>query len=160
MFGTLEIVKKYKLDNVFSFHLFLQLLEPHPTVVATKLLARRKFIDNGKQFNLIACSWIQFMIHDWIDHMEDTQQVCPPSLSPLCIHISLCISRPFHQLSNRTELNFLIAFLTGFQEEIRAPSDIASACPLTSFKFFKSKSIPTSSTKMENGFLNTRTPWW
>ncbi|KAF8390045.1 hypothetical protein HHK36_024566 [Tetracentron sinense] len=49
--------------------------EPHPTVVATKLLARKKFIDNGKQFNLIACSWIQFMIHDWIDHMEDTQQV-------------------------------------------------------------------------------------
>ncbi|KAJ6359165.1 hypothetical protein OIU76_000809 [Salix suchowensis] len=44
-------------------------------VVANKLLARNKFIDNGKQFNMIACSWIQFMIHDWIDHMEDTQQV-------------------------------------------------------------------------------------
>ncbi|KAJ6672665.1 ALPHA-DIOXYGENASE 2 [Salix viminalis] len=51
------------------------LLDPHPTVVANKLLARNKFIDNGKQFNMIACSWIQFMIHDWIDHMEDTQQV-------------------------------------------------------------------------------------
>ncbi|XP_059639883.1 alpha-dioxygenase 2 [Cornus florida] len=51
------------------------LLEPHPTVVATKLLERKHFIDNGKQFNMIACSWIQFMIHDWIDHMEDTQQV-------------------------------------------------------------------------------------
>ncbi|EEF32824.1 oxidoreductase, putative [Ricinus communis] len=51
------------------------LLDPHPTVVANKLLARKKFIDNGKQFNMIACSWIQFMIHDWIDHMEDTQQV-------------------------------------------------------------------------------------
>uniref|UniRef100_A0A6N2MUU1 Uncharacterized protein n=1 Tax=Salix viminalis TaxID=40686 RepID=A0A6N2MUU1_SALVM len=50
------------------------LLDPHPTVVANKLLARNKFIDNGKQFNMIACSWIQFMIHDWIDHMEDTQQ--------------------------------------------------------------------------------------
>jgi hypothetical protein len=55
--------------------LSLQLLDPHPTVVANKLLARNKFIDNGKQFNMIACSWIQFMIHDWIDHMEDTQQV-------------------------------------------------------------------------------------
>ncbi|KAF5734551.1 alpha-dioxygenase 2 [Tripterygium wilfordii] len=51
------------------------LLDPHPTVVATKLFARREFIDNGKQFNMIACSWIQFMIHDWIDHLEDTQQV-------------------------------------------------------------------------------------
>ena len=45
-------------------------------VVATKLLARRKFIDTGKQFNMIAASWIQFMIHDWIDHLEDTKQVC------------------------------------------------------------------------------------
>lgn len=44
-------------------------------VVATKLLARRKLIDTGKQFNMIAASWIQFMIHDWIDHLEDTKQV-------------------------------------------------------------------------------------
>ncbi|KDP41121.1 hypothetical protein JCGZ_03612 [Jatropha curcas] len=51
------------------------LMDPHPTVVANKLLARKKLIDNEKQFNMIACSWIQFMIHDWIDHMEDTQQV-------------------------------------------------------------------------------------
>lgn len=45
-------------------------------VVATKLLARRKFVDTGKQFNMIAASWIQFMIHDWIDHLEETNQVC------------------------------------------------------------------------------------
>ncbi|OMO97225.1 hypothetical protein CCACVL1_04623 [Corchorus capsularis] len=51
------------------------LLDPHPSVVATKLLARKKLIDTGEQFNMIACSWIQFMIHDWIDHLEDTQQV-------------------------------------------------------------------------------------
>jgi alpha-dioxygenase len=56
-------------------HQFLQLLEPHPTVVASKLLARKKFIDNGEQFNMIACSWIQFMIHDWVDNLEDTEQV-------------------------------------------------------------------------------------
>ncbi|GJU07263.1 heme peroxidase [Tanacetum coccineum] len=53
----------------------VKLLEPHPSVVATKLLERRKIIDCGKQFNMIACSWLQFMIHDWIDHMEDTHQV-------------------------------------------------------------------------------------
>ncbi|KAJ8753691.1 hypothetical protein K2173_026367 [Erythroxylum novogranatense] len=51
------------------------LLDPHPTLVAGKLLTRTTFKDYGKQFNMIASTWIQFMIHDWIDHMEDTQQV-------------------------------------------------------------------------------------
>ncbi|XP_031372461.1 alpha-dioxygenase 2 isoform X2 [Punica granatum] len=51
------------------------LLDPNPILVASKLLARKKFIDNGLQFNMIACSWIQFMIHEWVDHMEDTRQV-------------------------------------------------------------------------------------
>ncbi|KAK4774469.1 hypothetical protein SAY86_009404 [Trapa natans] len=51
------------------------LMDPNPFLVASKLLARKQFIDNGKQFNMIACSWIQFMVHDWVDHMEDTQQV-------------------------------------------------------------------------------------
>ncbi|KAK9115390.1 hypothetical protein Syun_022187 [Stephania yunnanensis] len=64
-----------------------ELLDPRPSVVAAKLLTRKKFIDNGKQFNLIACSWIQFMIHDWIDHMEDTQQVeigAPDVIASVC----------------------------------------------------------------------------
>nr|GMD54091.1 alpha-dioxygenase 1 [Ipomoea batatas]GMD56971.1 alpha-dioxygenase 1 [Ipomoea batatas] len=52
-----------------------KLKKPEPMVVATKLLARRNLIDTGKQFNMIAASWIQFMIHDWIDHLEDTQQI-------------------------------------------------------------------------------------
>ncbi|CAA6669887.1 unnamed protein product [Spirodela intermedia] len=29
----------------------------------------------GKQFNVIAASWIQFMVHDWIDHLEATGQI-------------------------------------------------------------------------------------
>jgi alpha-dioxygenase len=53
----------------------MQLRKPDPMVVATKLLARKNFTDTGKQFNMIAASWIQFMIHDWIDHLEDTKQV-------------------------------------------------------------------------------------
>jgi alpha-dioxygenase len=53
----------------------MQLLKPDPMVVATKFLERRIFKDTGKQFNVIAASWIQFMIHDWIDHLEDTHQV-------------------------------------------------------------------------------------
>lgn len=60
---------------VLVYAMNFQVLDPHPTVVASKLLERKKYIDNGKQFNMIACSWIQFMIHDWIDHLEDTKQV-------------------------------------------------------------------------------------
>ncbi|XP_024991524.1 alpha-dioxygenase 1-like [Cynara cardunculus var. scolymus] len=52
-----------------------KLLQPNPMVVATKLLARRQFIDTGKQLNVIAVAWIQFMIHDWMDHLESTQQI-------------------------------------------------------------------------------------
>lgn len=52
-----------------------KLMKPDPMVVATKLLARRKFKDTGKQFNMIAVSWIQLMIHDWVDHLEDTNQI-------------------------------------------------------------------------------------
>ncbi|RVW46660.1 Alpha-dioxygenase 1 [Vitis vinifera] len=70
-----------------------KLKKPDPMVVATKLMARRNFTDTGKQFNMIAASWIQFMIHDWIDHLEDTQQI-----------------------------------------ELTAPREVASQCPLKSFK--------------------------
>ncbi|KAL5988254.1 hypothetical protein ACLOJK_036017 [Asimina triloba] len=64
-----------------------KIMKPDPVVVATKLLARRKLIDTGKQFNMIAASWIQFMIHDWIDHLEDTKQIeirAPPSVASQC----------------------------------------------------------------------------
>ncbi|XP_058780533.1 alpha-dioxygenase PIOX-like [Vicia villosa] len=52
-----------------------KLLKPDPMVLMTKLLERKTFKDTGKQFNVLAASWIQFMIHDWIDHLEDTQQI-------------------------------------------------------------------------------------
>ncbi|XP_022773705.1 alpha-dioxygenase 1 isoform X2 [Durio zibethinus] len=61
--------------NMLSVDQRQKLLRPDPMVVATKLLARRKYEDTGKQFNIIAASWIQFMIHDWVDHLEDTNQI-------------------------------------------------------------------------------------
>ncbi|KAK1316152.1 Alpha-dioxygenase 1 [Acorus calamus] len=65
-----------------------ELMKPDPVVVAVKLLSRKKFIDTGKQFNMIAASWIQFMIHDWIDHLEETNQlteiVAPPEVASQC----------------------------------------------------------------------------
>ncbi|XP_055960983.1 alpha-dioxygenase PIOX-like [Mercurialis annua] len=96
-----------------------KLKKPDPMVVATKLLARRKFIDTGKQFNIIAASWIQFMIHDWIDHLEDTEQI-----------------------------------------ELKAPREVESQCPLKSFKFYKTKEVPTGFYEIKTGGKNIRTPWW
>jgi alpha-dioxygenase len=69
-----------------------QLRKPDPMVVATKLLARRKFTDTGKQFNMIAASWIQFMIHDWVDHLEDTNQV---NFLYIYIYIYMCVYNLF-----------------------------------------------------------------
>ncbi|XP_051141129.1 alpha-dioxygenase PIOX [Andrographis paniculata] len=102
------------------------LTRPDPMVVASKLLSRRKFIDTGKQFNLIAASWIQFMVHDWIDHLEDTDHP---------------------------------------QIELKAPEEVASQCPLKSFKFYSSKEIQIDNSHggeraIKTGFLNRRTPWW
>ncbi|XP_039047440.1 alpha-dioxygenase 1-like [Hibiscus syriacus] len=65
-----------------------KLMKPDPMVVATKLLARTQYKDTGKQFNVIAASWIQFMIHDWMDHMENTNQqvelVAPKQVANKC----------------------------------------------------------------------------
>ncbi|OMP00269.1 hypothetical protein CCACVL1_03414 [Corchorus capsularis] len=96
-----------------------KLMRPDPMVVATKLLARRNYKDTGKQFNMIAASWIQFMIHDWVDHMEDTNQI-----------------------------------------ELIAPKEVASSCPLSSFKFYKTKEFPTGFYDIKSGTKNIRTPWW
>ncbi|KAL9995081.1 putative hem peroxidase superfamily, hem peroxidase, animal-type [Helianthus debilis subsp. tardiflorus] len=96
-----------------------KLLQPDPMVVATKLLTRRKFKATGKQFNMIAASWIQFMIHDWIDHLEETNQI-----------------------------------------ELKAPAEVASQCPLKSFKFYKTKEVDTGFYGIKKGHINIRTPWW
>ncbi|XP_031478893.1 alpha-dioxygenase PIOX [Nymphaea colorata] len=95
------------------------LMKPDPAVVATKLLARKKVIDTGKQFNIIAASWIQFMVHDWIDHLEETNQM-----------------------------------------ELGAPASVASQCPLKSFRFYKTKEVPTGFYDIKTGHINIRTPWW
>ncbi|XP_078158695.1 alpha-dioxygenase PIOX-like [Carex rostrata] len=96
-----------------------ELMSPDPVVVATKLLARREYKDTGKQFNILAAAWIQFMVHDWIDHLEDTKQI-----------------------------------------EIIAPEEVASECPLKSFKFFATKEIPTNADGIKTGYYNNRTAWW
>jgi hypothetical protein len=41
--------------------------EPNPVVVAETLLARKAFIP-ARSLNVLAAAWIQFQVHDWVDH--------------------------------------------------------------------------------------------
>jgi Animal haem peroxidase/Catalase len=41
--------------------------EPNPVVVSEKLLTRERFLPAGS-LNLIAAAWIQFQVHDWVNH--------------------------------------------------------------------------------------------
>lgn len=62
--------------------------DPHPSVVAAKLLSRRELQDYGSQFNMLAASWINFMVHDWIDHLENLKEereiTAPASVAAQC----------------------------------------------------------------------------
>ncbi|KAL8471414.1 hypothetical protein ACS0TY_028899 [Phlomoides rotata] len=93
----------------------LQLRRPDPIIVATKLLARRKFVDTGKQFNLIASSWIQFMIHDWVDHQEDTNQqvelVAPKEVGSECPLKSFRFYKTKEIQTNNNENGIKIGYL-------------------------------------------------
>jgi hypothetical protein len=42
-------------------------LEPNPRLVSSELLARREFIP-ATTLNVLAASWLQFQVHDWMSH--------------------------------------------------------------------------------------------
>ncbi|KAL0744580.1 hypothetical protein Bca4012_086093 [Brassica carinata] len=44
--------------------------------------------------------------------------------------------------------------------ELVAPKEVANECPLNSFRFFKTKEVPTGFFEIKTGSLNSRTPWW
>ncbi|PON88882.1 hypothetical protein TorRG33x02_152650, partial [Trema orientale] len=44
--------------------------------------------------------------------------------------------------------------------ELFAPKEVARECPLKSFKFFKTKEVPTGFYDIRSGSINIRTPWW
>ncbi|SEG99246.1 Animal haem peroxidase [Nonomuraea solani] len=46
--------------------------EPNPVVVSRELLHRETFIP-ARSLNVLAAAWIQFQVHDWVDHKR-----CPP----------------------------------------------------------------------------------
>jgi alpha-dioxygenase len=55
---------------------------------------------------------------------------------------------------------YLIFWIKLSQIELTAPREVASQCPLKSFKFYKTKEVPTGFYDIKTGALNTRTPWW
>ena len=62
------------------------LLSPNPRDVSNSLMARKEF-KPATTVNFIAASWIQFMVHDWVDHElgddEDPIRVPLPANDPL-----------------------------------------------------------------------------
>lgn len=50
-----------------------ELLEPSPRVVSRELLTRKEFIP-ASSLNLLAASWIQFMVHDWVSHGKNQKE--------------------------------------------------------------------------------------
>jgi hypothetical protein len=47
------------------------LLEPDPVMISHELMTRRAFIP-ARTLNLLAAAWLQFQVHDWMDHgLED-----------------------------------------------------------------------------------------
>jgi len=44
-------------------------------LVAQRLLAREEFAPAGAQLNVLAASWIQAMVHDWIGHFDGKKTI-------------------------------------------------------------------------------------
>mmetsp|Transcript_10143 Transcript_10143/g.15567 ORF Transcript_10143/g.15567 Transcript_10143/m.15567 type:complete len:895 (+) Transcript_10143:59-2743(+) len=49
--------------------------KPDVQMVAQRLLAREGFKPAADQFNILAASWIQAMVHDWIGHFDGDDKV-------------------------------------------------------------------------------------
>jgi hypothetical protein len=54
--------------------------DPDPVEVSDRLLARRQFIP-ATSLNLLAAAWIQFQVHDWVDHPR--RPVSAPDARPI-----------------------------------------------------------------------------
>src|SRR2546428_7955199 len=49
------------------------LLEPNPRTISNELLARGAFIP-ATTLNLTAAAWLQFMVHDWLSHGQNSNE--------------------------------------------------------------------------------------
>jgi hypothetical protein len=50
-----------------------ELLEPNPRTISNELLARDAFIP-ATTLNLTAAAWLQFMVHDWLSHGQNSKE--------------------------------------------------------------------------------------
>jgi len=79
-----------------------QLLDPSPALVSQELLARK----NGEMkpvpfLNLLAASWIQFMVHDWVSH----RTYRPDAPLEKVIHVPLPKDHPGRQAFGDTPMS-------------------------------------------------------
>lgn len=49
------------------------LMDPNPRLISNQLLARKTFIP-ATTLNVLAPAWLQFMVHDWFNHSNDTNE--------------------------------------------------------------------------------------
>ena len=90
-----------------------EIFEPNPRLISLELLTRHEFkpIDF---LNLLAASWIQFMIHDWLSHGDN--EVLSPMLLPL----------PANDPSGQREM-----FVLRTKKDPRTKADLAKGIPQT-----------------------------
>ena len=88
--------------------------KPEVQMVAQRLLAREGFKPAASQLNILAASWIQAMVHDWIGHFDGDKTVtldkgeddegkslCPFAKSPFKFKNTKTVKMDGEYVSNR-----------------------------------------------------------
>lgn len=57
---------------------------PDVQMVAQRLLAREQFKPAAEQLNILAASWIQAMVHDWINHLHSDRDITLDKGAGMC----------------------------------------------------------------------------
>ena len=98
--------------------------KPDVQMVAQRLLAREGFKPAASQLNILAASWIQAMIHDWIGHFDGEKTVilhkgvddegkslCPFAKSPFRFKDTKIVKMGSDYVSNRYVSSSLSHFI-------------------------------------------------
>jgi hypothetical protein len=83
--------------------------EPNPILVARALLDRKTFLP-ARSLNLLAAAWIQFQVHDWVDHArnklgEQDVQVPLPDGSPGWVNVAGGEPEPVMRIAGNVSLD-------------------------------------------------------
>ena len=78
--------------------------KPDVQMVASRLLAREEFKPAASQLNILAASWIQAMVHDWIGHADgDKIEVLDKGLDDQVKSLCPFAKSPFRFKNTKTE---------------------------------------------------------